>query len=105
WLTEFLDAIIAVKLVDGVDGAIAHVEQYGSHHTDAIITADAAAAAKFMREIDSAIVLHNASTQIAHGGELGLGAEIRNATASAPMGADRLHTLKNRVLGSVQPRR
>src|SRR5262249_48670693 len=80
WSTEYLDAIIAVKLVDGVDGAIAHVERYGSHHTDAIVTADAAAARKFLDEVDSAIVLHNASTQFADGGEFGFGAEIGIAT-------------------------
>jgi len=108
WRTEFLDAIIAVKLVDGVDGAIAHIEEHGSHHTDAIVTADAAAAAKFMREIDSAIVLHNASTQFADGGEFGFGAEIGIATgrlhARGPVGVDQLTTFKYRVLGTGQTR-
>jgi glutamate-5-semialdehyde dehydrogenase len=108
WRTEFLDAIIAVKLVDGVDGAIAHIEQYGSHHTDAIVTADQAAAAKFMREIDSAIVLHNASTQFADGGEFGFGAEIGIATgrlhARGPVGVEQLTTFKYRVLGTGQTR-
>jgi glutamate-5-semialdehyde dehydrogenase len=108
WRTEFLDAIIAVKVVDGVGGAIAHIEQHGSHHTDAIVTADAAAAAKFMREVDSAIVLHNASTQFADGGEFGFGAEIGIATgrlhARGPVGVEQLTTFKYRVLGTGQTR-
>jgi glutamate-5-semialdehyde dehydrogenase len=108
WKTEFLDAIIAVKVVDGVDGAIAHIEEHGSHHTDAIVTADTAAAEKFMREIDSAIVLHNASTQFADGGEFGFGAEIGIATgrlhARGPVGAEQLTTFKYRVLGTGQTR-
>ena len=80
WSTEYLDAIIAVKVVDNVEAAIDHIERYGSHHTDAIITEDQAAAEKFLREVDSAIVLHNASTQFADGGEFGFGAEIGIAT-------------------------
>jgi glutamate-5-semialdehyde dehydrogenase len=108
WGTEFLDAIIAVKVVDGVDAAIAHVERYGSHHTDAIVTADQAAADKFMRQVDSAIVLHNASTQFADGGEFGFGAEIGIATgrmhARGPVGVDQLTTFKYRVLGTGQTR-
>jgi glutamate-5-semialdehyde dehydrogenase len=108
WKTEFLDAIIAVKVVDGVDGAIAHIEEHGSHHTDAIVTADKAAAEKFMREIDSAIVLHNASTQFADGGEFGFGAEIGIATgrlhARGPVGVEQLTTFKYRVLGTGQTR-
>ena len=108
WGTEFLDAIIAVKVVDGVDDAIAHVERYGSHHTDAIVTADQAAAAKFMREVDSAIVLHNASTQFADGGEFGFGAEIGISTsrlhARGPVGADQLTTYKYVVRGTGQIR-
>jgi glutamate-5-semialdehyde dehydrogenase len=108
WRTEFLDAIIAVKLVDGVDGAIAHIEEHGSHHTDAIVTDDQAVAAKFMREIDSAIVLHNASTQFADGGEFGFGAEIGIATgrlhARGPVGVEQLTTFKYRVLGTGQTR-
>ncbi len=108
WSTEYLDAIIAAKVVDGIDAAIAHIERYGSHHTDAIITEDKAAADKFLREVDSAIVLHNASTQFADGGEFGFGAEIGIATgrlhARGPVGVDQLTTFKYRIHGSGQIR-
>ncbi|MDT3685352.1 MAG: glutamate-5-semialdehyde dehydrogenase [Pseudorhodoplanes sp.] len=108
WSTEYLDAIIAAKLVNGVDGAIDHIETYGSHHTDAIVTADKAAAEKFLKEVDSAIVLHNASTQFADGGEFGFGAEIGIATgrmhARGPVGVEQLTSFKYRVRGSGQTR-
>ncbi len=108
WSTEYLDAIIAVKVVDGVTSAIEHIERYGSHHTDAIVTDDQATAEKFLREVDSAIVLHNASTQFADGGEFGFGAEIGIATgrlhARGPVGVDQLTTFKYRIRGNGQTR-
>jgi len=108
WSTEYLDAIISAKLVDGVDGAIAHIERYGSHHTDAIVTENQRAAEKFLSEVDSAIVLHNASTQFADGGEFGFGAEIGIATgrfhARGPVGVEQLTSFKYRVRGTGQVR-
>ena len=108
WSTEYLDAIISAKVVDGVDAAIDHIERYGSHHTDTIVTEDKAAAEKFLSEVDSAIVLHNASTQFADGGEFGFGAEIGIATgrfhARGPVGVEQLTSFKYRVHGSGQIR-
>jgi len=108
WSTEYLDAIISCKVVDGIDAAIAHIDRYGSHHTDAIVTDDDEAAEKFLREVDSAIVLHNASTQFADGGEFGFGAEIGIATgrlhARGPVGVEQLTTFKYRIRGTGQIR-
>ncbi|HVX76333.1 MAG TPA: glutamate-5-semialdehyde dehydrogenase [Bradyrhizobium sp.] len=108
WDTEYEDAIIAAKVVDGVDDAIAHIHDHGSHHTDAIVTEDASTAEKFLNEVDSAIVLHNASTQFADGGEFGFGAEIGIATgkfhARGPVGAEQLTSFKYRVHGTGQTR-
>ena len=108
WSTEYLDAIISVKTVDGVDGAIAHIQQYGSQHTDCIVAQDREAAARFLAHLDSAIVLHNASTQFADGGEFGMGAEIGIATgrlhARGPVGVEQLTTFKYVVRGTGQTR-
>jgi glutamate-5-semialdehyde dehydrogenase len=108
WATEFLDRIIAVRVVAGLDEAVDHIERHGSHHTEAIVTADEAAAARFLAEVDSAIVLHNASTQFADGGEFGFGAEIGIATgrmhARGPVGVEQLCSFKYRVHGSGQIR-
>ena len=108
WPKEYLDAIIAVKLVDGIDEAIEHIAQYGSQHTDAIVTEDRAAAEAFLARVDSAIVLHNASTQFADGGEFGMGAEIGIATghfhARGPVGVEQLTIYKYAVRGQGQTR-
>ncbi|MFA6140504.1 MAG: glutamate-5-semialdehyde dehydrogenase [Hyphomicrobium sp.] len=108
WATEYLDAIIAVKTVDGVAGAIAHIASHSTQHTDAIITANTATAERFMREVDSAIVLHNASTQFADGGEFGFGGEIGIATgklhARGPVGVEQLTSFKYVVRGTGQIR-
>ena len=108
WSTEYLDAIISMKLVDGVDEAMAHIAHHGSQHTDSIITEDASTAERFLAQVDSAIVLHNASTQFADGGEFGFGAEIGIATgklhARGPVGVEQLTTFKYQVRGSGQTR-
>ena len=108
WSTEYLDRIISAKLVDGLDAAIDHIETYGSHHTDCIVTENAGAAKRFLDEVDSAIVMHNASTQFADGGEFGFGAEIGIATgrmhARGPVGVEQLTSFKYRVHGDGQTR-
>jgi glutamate-5-semialdehyde dehydrogenase len=108
WDTEFEAPIIAAKIVDGVDDAIAHIARHGSHHTDAVVTEDAGVARRFLAEVDSAIVLHNASTQFADGGEFGFGAEIGIATgkfhARGPVGAEQLTSFKYRIHGTGQTR-
>jgi glutamate-5-semialdehyde dehydrogenase len=108
WYAEYLDAIIAVRVVDGIDAAIAHIGQYGSQHTDCIVTEDPAAAEQFLQQVDSAIVLHNASTQFADGAEFGMGAEIGISTdkfhARGPVGVEQLTSYKYVVRGSGQVR-
>ncbi len=108
WTTEYLDAIISVKLVDGISGAIEHIGKYSSHHTEAVIAEDPEVVARFFNEIDSAILLHNASTQFADGGEFGMGAEIGIATgkmhARGPVGVEQLTSFKYLVRGTGQTR-
>ena len=105
---EYLDAIVAMRVVGGIDEAMAHIARYGSQHTDAIVTEDKAAAERFLAEVDSAIVLHNASTQFADGGEFGFGAEIGIATgklhARGPVGLEQLTTFKYQIRGAGQTR-
>jgi glutamate-5-semialdehyde dehydrogenase len=108
WSTEYLDAIIAVRVVEGMDAAIEHIRRYGSRHTDCIVTQDPAAAERFLTRVDSAIVLHNASTQFADGGEFGMGAEIGISTdkfhARGPVGVEQLTSYKYVVRGNGQIR-
>ncbi len=108
WATEYEDAIVSIRVINGVEEAIAHIAKYGSQHTDSIVTDDMKAAEKFLTEVDSAIVLHNASTQFADGGEFGFGAEIGIATgklhARGPVGVDQLTTFKYQIRGNGQIR-
>lgn len=108
WSSEYLDAVISIKQVDGVQGATDHIARYGSHHTDCIVAEDAAAVERFFTDVDSAILLHNASTQFADGGQFGMGAEIGISTgklhARGPVGAEQLTSYKYLVRGSGQVR-
>ncbi len=108
WQTEYLDAILSVKVVSGLEEAVSHIDTYGSHHTDCIVTEDEATAARFLGDVDSAIVLHNASTQFADGGEFGMGAEIGISTgkmhARGPVGVEQLTSFKYQVKGTGQTR-
>lgn len=108
WTTEYLDAVISAKIVDGLEGALEHIANYSSNHTDCIVTEDAAVAEEFLSKVDSAIVMHNASTQFADGGEFGMGAEIGIATgrihARGPVGLEQLTSFKYQVRGTGQTR-
>jgi glutamate-5-semialdehyde dehydrogenase len=108
WSSEYLDAIVSMKVVDGVDAAMQHIAKYGSQHTDAVVTENSAVAEQFLNTVDSAIVLHNVSTQFADGGEFGFGAEIGIATgkmhARGPVGVEQLTTFKYQIRGSGQIR-
>jgi glutamate-5-semialdehyde dehydrogenase len=108
WRTEYLDRIISCRIVPDLDGAIAHIEHYGSHHTDCILTDNSEAAERFLARVDSAIVMHNASTQFADGGEFGFGGEIGIATgrmhARGPVGLEQLTSFNYRVRGTGQTR-
>ncbi len=108
WRTEYLDAILAVRVVDDLDAALDHIHTYSSSHTEAIVAEDAAAVARFFNEVDSAILLHNASTQFADGGEFGMGGEIGIATgkmhARGPVGLEQLTSFNYRVRGTGQTR-
>lgn len=108
WRTEYLAKILSVRLIDGLDEALAHIERYGSSHTEAVLTTDPAIAERFMTEVDAGIVMHNASTQFADGGEFGMGAEIGISTgrihARGPVGAEQLTLFKYKVRGTGQTR-
>ncbi len=108
WCTEYLEAIISVRLVDGIGGAIAHINSYSSNHTEAVVAEDPVVVSRFFNEIDSAILLHNASTQFADGGEFGMGGEIGISTgkmhARGPVGVEQLTSFKYRVHGTGQTR-